>query len=113
MNRGHGVRHAADALQGVAHDRRLGLTLSGATDVLQLTATATVVHIVRARWLDALGTELADFANATPRQTPVLFQLDVDEITRRGAWHEDGEAIHAADPIPSSRKRGDAQGRIH
>jgi hypothetical protein len=63
-----------DPPQCVPYNRALGGELRIVRDMLELTAAAVIVHVMRARWFDALGTGLQDFPEVGARELAVPFE---------------------------------------
>src|SRR5438105_5648040 len=108
-----GIRHVqlADPAQRVAHDRALGGELAFVRDVLELTAAAMIVYVVRARRRDAADTRLHDFTDLRARVVAVPLQgilTRTDAITGCGARNENDPPIgQSPDAVPSHRYAGD------
>src|SRR5438132_4050266 len=107
-----GIRHVqlADPAQRVAHDRALGGELAFVRDVLELTAAAMIVYVVRARRRDAADTRLHDFTDLRARVVAVPLQgilTRTDAITGCGARNENDPPIgQSPDAVPSHRYAG-------
>src|SRR5204862_971134 len=81
----------ANPPQRISHIRPLRRELAIVRQVLQLTSTTVIVHVVRARRGDAMGTGLDDLASFRAREVAVPLERTLTQanpIARDGARHE-------------------------
>jgi hypothetical protein len=69
--------------------------------MLQLAAAAAVACVVDARWFDAIGAVLAPREDTSACESTVVFQFDIDNVTRCCARNEDSQSLATAHAVAS------------
>ena len=109
-----GIRnlHPAETPECLADEAAAGVALSGAIQMLQLTAAAVVANVVRAARRDTVRSLLQRSTDPRTRKTAVPPDCgQLDQITRRGPGDEHRHAVfELADAVPAGGEPQDANG---
>ena len=99
------------ALQRIPHNLLAQFSLRRRCDVLELTATAAIVHVVTTARLYAMRRPLEQLQHATARVSRVGDVRNLCDVSRRSARDKASHAFNSPDARSPGSDRFDAQRR--